>query len=157
MENKPSNREEVKKQKEEEKLKKEEEILKKIKESDLALKNLRVKRDNLSENLSKILKDILPLWRNKYKNEKVSEELFNVNTRLVEFALGEKDLTKFPDRLSPDEKADLIRYFHVFYDRFINKFNCGSLKPAKIYGIHQGLIEKEGVGIVGRALFSIQK
>ncbi len=151
------NKEELKRQKEEEKNKMEEETLKKLKETDITLKNLKVKRDNLADNYTKLLIEVLPFWRNKYKNEKISDELFNITTRLVEFGLGEKDLLNFQDRLPSDEKADLIRYFHVFYDRFSRKLNCSTLKPAKIYTIHQGMIEKEGVGIVGRALFSIQK
>ena len=151
------NKEELKKQKEEEKIKMEEDALKKFKEIDLTFKNIKVKRDNISNNYTNLLKDLLPFWRNKYKNEKITDELFNITTRLVEFGLGEKDLLSFQDKISSDEKADLIRYFHVFYDRFSRKLNCSTLKPAKIYGIHQGMIEKEGVGIVGRALFSIQK
>jgi hypothetical protein len=157
MDNKGMSKEELKKQKDEEKLKKEEEILKRIKEVDLATKNIRVKKDNLSENFLKLLKDVLPLNRNKYKNEKIPEELFDVTTRLIELAVSEKDLINFQDKLSSDEKADLIRYFHLYYDKFSKKMNCASLKPAKIYAIHQNIIEKEGVGIVGRSMFSIQK
>jgi len=157
MENKGLSKEELKKQKDEEKLRKEEETLKKIRDVDLATKNVKVQKDNLLSNFLKLLNDVLPLNRNKYKNDKIPEELFNVTTRLVELAVTEKELNNFQDKLPSEEKADLIRYFHNYYDKFSQKLNCGTLKPAKIYAIHQNIIEKEGVGIVGRSLFSIQK
>jgi hypothetical protein len=77
--------------------------------------------------------------------------------RMIEFSLGEKDLNIFQDSLTDEEKCDLVKFFYLTYDRVTKKQNCLSLKPAKIYNLHHTIISKCGVGMVSRALFSIQK
>ena len=59
--------------------------------------------------------------------------------------------------LDEDEKGKLNKFFFNTYERVSNKQNTLSLKPAKIYNMHQSLIAKEGVGLLHRSLFSIQK
>ncbi len=75
---------------------------------------------------------------------------------MIEFSLLEKDFN-YADKLTDDEKTDLVKFFYMTYDRFTKKQNCLTLKPAKIYNTHQSLLSKQGVGVVHRALFSIQK
>jgi hypothetical protein len=150
-------KEESKKLKDEEKLKKEQEISTSIKDADNAFKEVKIKRDNLVEKFATVMKSVLAIWGKNVKNEKIAEDLYLTTSRMVEYALGEKELINFTDNLNSDEKAFLLRFFYTFYDRFSKKLNCLTLKPNKIYATHQTIIEKEGVGIVGRALFSIQK
>lgn len=75
---------------------------------------------------------------------------------MVEFALGEKDFN-YVEKLSDDEKCDLVKFFYMTYDRTTKKANILSLKPAKIYNMHMNIHSKQGIGLVHRALFSIQK
>ena len=75
---------------------------------------------------------------------------------MVEFSLLEKDLN-FQDKLNDEEKSYLIRFFYTTYERFTTKKNTLTLKPAKIYNAHYNLINKNGIGSVHRALFSIHK
>ena len=76
---------------------------------------------------------------------------------MIEFSLGEKELNNFQDTLTEEEKCDLVKFCYLTYDRFTRKLNCLTLKPAKIYNLHHTVLSKSGVGIVSRALFSIQK
>lgn len=110
----------------------------------------------MEENFSKCLKGVLSLWKKKIRNDKLIDDLYVATAKLVEFSLGEKDLN-YLDKLDNDEKSDLVKFFYMTYERFTKKQNCLTLKPAKIYNVHHSILTSEGVGIVHRALFSIQK
>ena len=43
------------------------------------------------------------------------------------------------------------------YQRTTENKSCLSLKPGKIFPVHQELIEKKGIGMLHRALFSTEK
>ena len=43
------------------------------------------------------------------------------------------------------------------YQRITEGKNCLSLKPGKIFPIHSDLIQKKGIGMLHRALFSTEK
>lgn len=150
-------KEDDKKQVKEENEKKESEYAAKIVEIDTDFKNKKVDRANLSTNFSNCLKNALALWRKKIKNEKIFDDLYVLTAKLIEFALAEKDLANFADSLSKEDKVELVKFYYLTYDRFSKKQNCLTLKPAKIYTLHQNILSKEGVGIVSRALFTIQK
>lgn len=51
----------------------------------------------------------------------------------------------------------LIKFFYMTYQRIAEDKNCLSLKPKKIFPIHHNLIEKKGIGLLHRALFTYQK
>ncbi len=156
MENKLS-REEEKKLREEEKKAKEKEISDKISEIDSAFKSVKLKKENLKVNFKSSIKDILALWRKKIKNDSIISDLYLATAKMIEFALSEKDLIGFQDGLTSVERGDLVKFFYMTYERITKKENCLSIKASKIYNIHQSILSKEGVGVVSRAMFSIQK
>ena len=58
----------------------------------------------------------------------------------------------------PDEDvAELMKFFYMTYQRITEEKSCLSLKSGKIFPIHQDLIEKKGIGMLHRALFSTEK
>jgi len=150
-------KEEEKKQKREEAERKDKELLDKITEIDSAFKIVKSKKVGLLENFTNSLKSILSLWKKKSKNEKILENIYLTTASMVELALSEKDLSNFADQLTCEETSEIVKFFYITYDRFSKKLNCLTIKPAKIFQIHQNILTKEGVGVVSRALFSIQK
>ncbi len=59
----------------------------------------------------------------------------------------------------PDEDvAELMKFFYMTYQRITeeNK-NCLSLTSGKIFPVNQDLIEKKGIGMLHRALFTTEK
>jgi hypothetical protein len=98
----------------------------------------------------------LDLTDKKIKIEKVNDELYLSTAAIIEFALMQRDLDII-SQLNDEEKGKLNKFFFNTYERITNKQNTLSLKPAKIYSLHQSLIAKEGVGLLHRSLFSIQK
>lgn len=150
-------KEEKKRQKQEKQEKVEREIMMSINEVESGFKEVKVKKQNLQDGFSTSIKAILALWKNKIKNEKVVDELYLATARMVEFALGEKDILNFYENLNDDDLCELTKFCYMTYDRFTKKLNCLNLKPAKIYNMHHNILTKGGVGIVGRAMFSIKK
>lgn len=149
--------EEKKLLKKEETEKKEKEVSDKIAEIETAFKSVKINKDELKENFNKSIKSVLALYKKKVKNDKINENLYLCTAKMIELQLVEKDLSDFADSLTNEEKAELVKFFYLTYERFSKKLNCLTLKPPKIYNIHQSILEKQGVGIVSRALFSIQK
>ena len=43
------------------------------------------------------------------------------------------------------------------YQRVVERKDCLSLKPEKIFAVHQELIEKKGIGMLHRALFTTER
>lgn len=152
-----SKREEEKRLKKEKAEKKEKEMSNKIAEIDNAFKNIKLKKETLNQDFLTSIKSILSLWRKKLKNEKLIDELYLATARMIEVALSEKEIANFYEKLSDEEKCDLVKFFYMTYDRCAKKQSCLTLKPAKLYNIHQNILSQQGVGIVSRALFSIQK
>ena len=59
----------------------------------------------------------------------------------------------------PDEDcAELVKFFYMTYQRItqVGK-SVLSLKSGKIFPIHQELVEKKGIGLLHRALFTTEK
>ena len=59
--------------------------------------------------------------------------------------------------LEDEDITELIKFFYMTYQRFSEEKYCLSLKPEKLFPIQQRLIEKKGIGLLHRTLFSIQK
>lgn len=73
-----------------------------------------------------------------------------------EYCLSEKlndSLADLPD----EDIAELMKFFYMTYQRITEEKNCLSLKPGKIFPVHQNLIEKKGIGMLHRALFTTEK
>lgn len=157
MESKSKKEDEKKQQKKEEQERKEKEVEEKLKEIENSFKEVKIKKENLKDGFNKHLKAVLTLWRKKIKNEKILDDLYLNTARMIELSLTEKDLNNFQDSLTDEEKCDLIKFFYMTYERQSKKQNCLTLKPAKIYNLHHTIQAKAGVGIVSRAMFSIQK
>ena len=51
----------------------------------------------------------------------------------------------------------LIKFFYMTYQRIAEYKICLSLNPKKIFPLHHNLIEKKGIGLLHRALFTNQK
>ena len=50
-----------------------------------------------------------------------------------------------------------MKFFYMTYQRITEDKPCLSLKPGKIFPIHQELIEKKGIGMLHRALFTTER
>ena len=50
-----------------------------------------------------------------------------------------------------------MKFFYMTYQRITEDKSCLSLKPGKIFPIHQELIEKKGIGMLHRALFTTER
>jgi hypothetical protein len=140
----------------EEESEKDNEMLENIAEVDKGFKEIKTKRDNILENFTIFLKKILSFYRKKSKNEKVNDELFLATARMIEFSLMEKDFN-YADKLTDEEKSDLVKFFYQIYERVTKKQSVSNLKLAKVYPAHQSLLASQGVGVVHRSMFSIQK
>lgn len=92
----------------------------------------------------------------KIKSDKINDEIYLTIAGIVEFALTQRDLD-LVTALTEEEKAKFNKFFFLTYQKVSSKQNTLSLKPNKIFNIHQSLIAKEGVGLLQRSLFSIQK
>ena len=101
------------------------------------------------------MKNILALWKGKIKNELVIEKLYMTTAKMFEYSQNQKDFN-FIDKLTNDEKSNLMKFFYLTYDRFSSKKECLT-KPSKIYNIHQLIVAKEGIGSLHRTLFTTQK
>ena len=50
-----------------------------------------------------------------------------------------------------------MKFFYMTYQRITEDKSCLSLKSGKIFPVHQDLIEKKGIGMLHRALFTTEK
>ena len=59
----------------------------------------------------------------------------------------------------PDEDcAELVKFFYMTYRRITEEGKSVlSLKSGKIFPVHQDLVEKKGIGLLHRALFTTEK
>ena len=79
-----------------------------------------------------------------------------VTAKEFEYCLSEK-LTACLAELEDEDVAELMKFFYMTYQRITEEKNCFSLKSGKIFPIHQDLIEKKGIGMLHRALFTTEK
>jgi hypothetical protein len=59
--------------------------------------------------------------------------------------------------LSDENTAELMKFFYMTYQRITEGKNVLNLKPEKIYGVQQELIDKKGIGMLHRALFTTER
>ena len=72
------------------------------------------------------------------------------------FALNEKLNAAFLE-LDDDNVAELSKFFFMTYQRTVDNKSTLSLKAAKLLPFHQELIEKKGIGMLHRCLFTTEK
>ena len=84
------------------------------------------------------------------------DQLYLLTAKEFEYCLSEK-LTSVLPELEDEDVAELMKFFYMTYQRITEDKNCLSLKPGKIFPVHQDLIEKKGIGMLHRALFTTEK
>jgi len=97
----------------------------------------------------------LAIWR-KDPSEKVVDQLYLLTAKEFEYCLIKK-LNSCLYELDDEDIAEIIKFFYLTYQRASEEENILSLWPRKIFPIHQDLIEKKGIGILHRALFTTEK
>ena len=107
-------------------------------------------------NLKESLKNVFDIWRKEPTSDKVIEELYLLTATEFEYCISE-NLKECLYELEDEDIVELIRFFYMTYQRVSEKENCLSLNSSKIFPIHQDIIEKKGIGILHRALFTTQK
>ena len=84
------------------------------------------------------------------------EQLYLLTAKEFEYCFSEK-LNSCLTELEDEDVAQLMKFFYMTYQRITEEKNCLSLKPGKIFPIHQDLIEKKGIGMLHRALFTTER
>ena len=84
------------------------------------------------------------------------DQLYLLTAKEFEYCFSEKLNSCLPE-LDDQDVAELMKFFYMTYQRKKKKKNCLSLKPGKIFPVHQELIEKKGIGMLHRALFTTEK
>ena len=102
------------------------------------------------------MQSVLPIWRKDLSSEKVVEQLYLLTAKIFEYFGGNKKNSPLGD-LSDEDTAELMKFFYMTYQRITEGKNCLTLKPEKIYGVQQELIEKKGIGMLHRALFTTER
>ena len=102
------------------------------------------------------MESVLAIWKKDPSSEKVVDQLYLLTAKIFEFYGGSKKNSPLGDL--PDESVvELMKFFYMTYQRIVGKKDCLSLKPEKIFAVHQELIEKKGIGMLHRALFTTEK
>ena len=99
---------------------------------------------------------MLEIWRKDPSSDKVVEQLYLLTAKEFEYCLSEKLTSSLAD-LPDEDIAELMKFFYMTYQRITEEKSCLSLKSGKIFPVHQDLIEKKGIGMLHRALFTTEK
>ena len=132
----------------EDKEKLEESILAEIKASEDVFKK--------GASLKESMESVLPIWKKDPPSEKVVNELYLLTAKIFEKLGGNKRNSPLCE-LSDENTAELMKFFYMTYQRITEGKDVSTLKPEKIYGIQQELIEKKGIGMLHRALFTTER
>ena len=132
----------------EDKEKLEENILAEIKASEEVFKK--------GAGLKESMESVLPIWKKDPPSEKVVDQLYLLTAKIFEKLGGNKKNSPLGE-LSDENTAELMKFFYMTYQRITEGKDVSTLKPEKIYGVQQELIEKKGIGMLHRALFTTEK
>ena len=102
------------------------------------------------------MESVLSIWKKDPSSEKVVDQLYLLTAKIFEYYGGHKKNSPLGD-LSDEYVVELMKFFYMTYQRTTEQKNCSNLKPSKIFGVHQELIEKKGIGMLHRALFTTEK
>ena len=103
------------------------------------------------------MEGILDKWNHKSKDAEFYEFLVYNSCRIFEIGLKERELSSFSEKLSSENKTNLMKLCNAVYERISGKKDVLSIRPTKVINLHNKLITSEGSGGVARSLFSIQK
>ena len=106
--------------------------------------------------LKESMESVLPIWKKDPPSEKVVDQLYLLTAKIFEKLGGNKKNSPLGE-LSDENTAELMKFFYMTYQRITEGKDVSTLKPEKIYGIQQELIEKKGIGMLHRALFTTEK
>ena len=106
--------------------------------------------------LKESMESVLPIWKKDPPSEKVVDQLYLLTAKIFEKLGGNKKNSPFGE-LSDENTAELMKFFYMTYQRITEGKDVSTLKPEKIYGIQQELIEKKGIGMLHRALFTTER
>ena len=99
----------------------------------------------------------MEIWRKDPTSDKVVEQLYLLTAKEFEYCLNEKLTASLAD-LSDEDCAELVKFFYMTYQRITEEGKSVlSLKSGKIFPVHQDLVEKKGIGMLHRALFTTEK
>ena len=96
------------------------------------------------------------MWRADPSNEEQKEEMYKATMKIVEYCFEEK-CQSVVNTLSPEDLIELNKFFFATYQRISEKKNVGTLKPSKLFPLHQELLKNGCVGLMHRSMFSIKK
>ena len=102
------------------------------------------------------MESVLSIWKKDPTSEKDIDNLYLLTAKIFEHFGGDKKNSPLGD-LSDDNVAQLMKFFYMTYQRVVERKDCLSLKPEKIFAVHQELIEKKGIGMLHRALFTTER
>ena len=102
------------------------------------------------------MENVLAIWKQDPTSEKIIDDLYLLTAEIFEFYGGEKKNSPLGE-LSDEDVAELMKFFYMTYQRITENKNCRNLKPGKLFAVHQELIEKKGIGMLHRALFTTEK
>ena len=88
------------------------------------------------------MESVLAIWKKDPTSEKVVDQLYLLTAKIFEYYGGNKKNSPLGD-LSDENVAELMKFFYMTYQRTVEQKNCLSLKPEKIFAVHQELIEKK--------------
>ena len=106
--------------------------------------------------LKESMESVLPIWKKDPPSEKVVDQLYLLTAKIFEKLGGYKKNTPLGE-LSDENTAELMKFFYMTYQRITEGKDVSTLKPEKIYGVQQELIEKKGIGMLHRALFTTER
>ena len=102
------------------------------------------------------MESVLSIWKKDPSSEKVVDQLYLLTAKIFEYYGGHKKNSPLGD-LSDEYVVELMKFFYMTYQRITQEKDCGNLKPGKIFGVQQELVEKKGIGMLHRALFTTEK
>ena len=108
-----------------------------------------------AKGLKESMESVLPLWK-KDIPETAVDQLYLLTAKIFEHFGGNKKNSPLGD-LSDENTTEVMKFFYVTYERITEGKNVLTLKPEKIYGVQQELIEKKGIGMLQRALFTTER
>ena len=102
------------------------------------------------------MESVLSIWKKDPSSEKVVDQLYLLTAKIFEYYGGHKKNSPLGD-LSDEYVVELMKFFYMTYQRVVEDKSCLNLKPEKSFAVHQELIEKKGIGMLHRALFTTEK
>ena len=102
------------------------------------------------------MESVLAIWKKDPSSEKVVDQLYLLTAKIFDFFGGHKKNSPLGD-LSDECVVELMKFFYMTYQRIVEQKDCSNLKPEKIFAVHQELIEKKGIGMLHRALFTTER